>query len=91
MNNKALGNFLVAIMLLVIALWLFAVGYEDKPGHKCRWALCPYKGVKPSHYKEAVKALYEEGTDIYRIDLLHLQYPNDEYDQLEEKLFNPKK
>ena len=59
-------------------------------GHSCKWELCPYKGVKcaPGEWNEAVYSYTEceKGTDCYYIDMLHLQFPNDEYDQLEERL-----
>jgi hypothetical protein len=85
------GNFLIAGICAVTLLWLVSIGYEDKPGHECRWPKCPYRGVKPSGYEKAVeKYVGEVGTDGYCIDLLHLQYPNDEYEELEDKLFKPK-
>lgn len=80
--------FLIAGFFLVCAIWLVSIGYDYTPKHECRWELCPYKGVKPSGYKVAVKAYVgEEGTDGYCIDLLHLEHPNYEYEELENLLF----
>jgi len=59
-------------------------------GHTCKWSLCPYKGVKLADWKEAVlnHTKSPEGSDGYNIDILHLQYPSEDYDQLEERLIN---
>lgn len=56
--------------------------------HSCRWALCPYKEVTPDDYKKAVAEYTgaEEETDAFHIDMLHLQFPDEDYDQLEERL-----
>lgn len=62
-------------------------------GHKCKWQLCPYKDVVKANYKAAVLKYTDSpgGSDAVCIDLLHLEYPTLEYDQLEEKLFSAMK
>lgn len=58
-------------------------------GHTCRWELCPYKGVTAElAHRSVVSYTGEAYTDAYCIDMLHLQYPTEEYQQLEERLFN---
>lgn len=77
----------IFLCLTAIALILFCLT-EDK--HECKWKSCPYKGITPDKWKQSViKYIGEgsEGTDGYLIDMLHLQYPLDEYEQLEDKLF----
>lgn len=57
--------------------------------HVCKWELCPYKNITPLNWNSAVVDYVEdEGTDAWCIDMLHLEFPNDEYEQLEDKLFN---
>jgi len=57
-------------------------------GHECRWKLCPYKGITKDMWDQKVyDYVGERGTDAYLIDILHLKYPKDEYDELEDKLF----
>ena len=78
----------LAFLCICVGGLLYACS-KEKIGHECRWEHCPYKGVKPGQYEKAVEKYTEcdEGTDCYYIDILHLEYPTDEYDQLEEKLF----
>lgn len=82
-------NHSLKFKLLVVGC-VMAICLLETPGHHCRWALCPYKNVMPSDQREAVIEYTgcEEGTDSYCIDMLHLQYPDKDYDQLEEILFN---
>jgi hypothetical protein len=50
--------------------------------------MCPYKGIKKPEYSHAVK-VYTQSTvfdEAYKIDMLHLKYPNLEYDDLLTKL-----
>ena len=55
--------------------------------HACKWSLCPYQGIKAAQYEHAVgKYVGEACTDAYHIDMLHLQYPTEEYEQLEARL-----
>lgn len=59
--------------------------------HECRWNGCPYKGV-PTVYGEWNEAVFElsgceEGSDCYYIDMLHLQFPEEDADQLHDRLF----
>jgi len=61
----------------------------DKP-HKCRWALCPYKGVTLANYKQAISDYtgQSEGTEAHIIDCLHILHPTADYDQLAEMMEN---
>jgi hypothetical protein len=43
--------------------------------------------VKKDWDSAVTKYTGERGTDAWCIDMLHLEFPNDEYEQLEEKLF----
>ena len=81
----------VFLCLTGIALTLFCFT-EDK--HQCKWKLCPYKGITPDQWKQSVINYVgneNEGTDAYYIDMLHLEFPELEYDELENKLFQTKK
>ena len=76
---------LIFLCLTAIALILFCLT-EDK--HNCKWKLCPYKGITEAQYKEAVTNYTgEEGTDSWCIDMLHLEHPKAEYEELEAMLF----
>ena len=58
-------------------------------GHQCKWDKCPYKGVTADLAHRSVSAYVGEvGTDAYYLDILHLQHPTYEYEQLEDILFN---
>ena len=54
--------------------------------HTCKWAECPYHGIKPSQYRYIVEYVGSYGTDAYYIDSLHLAYPSAEYEELETRL-----
>jgi hypothetical protein len=57
-------------------------------GHQCRWDLCPYKGVIMKDATNAVSDYTGEAcTDAYYIDMLHIQYPTLDADQLDSLLF----
>lgn len=77
--------FIVSLIAVVLT-----TNYATR--HKCRFNSCPYKGVTPNGWSEAVKCYVgEEGTDGYYIDLLHLQYPDLDADELNDLLFATKK
>lgn len=59
--------------------------------HVCRWSLCPYKGATPDQWHRVVSNYTgcEEGTDGYLIDILHLERPTLDADQLDSLLFLP--
>ena len=61
--------------------------------HACKWELCPYKGITPNQWNQAVRdyTQCEEATDAYLIDILHLEYPMAEYEELDSMLFSPMK
>lgn len=79
-------------LLVTIAVLLASCSARHKGiGHLCKWPLCPYRGVTAGNARASVIAYTgESDTDAYCIDMLHLQYPAKEYDQLEELLFNNK-
>ena len=56
--------------------------------HECRFDMCPYKGIKKPEYSHAVKVYTQSMVfdEAYKIDMLHLKYPNLEYDDLLTKL-----
>ena len=60
------------------------VSCKKEPGHVCKWDHCPYKGITYRVYP--AHAEYEQGTDAYCIDALHILYPNDDYEILEQRL-----
>lgn len=77
----------VLLMALVIAGAFFIPGNS---GHSCRWKLCPYKGVKWIGRANAVTQYVGEdyaGSDSWCIDMLHLEHPKAEYEELEDMLF----
>lgn len=73
--------------ILVVLVSYFLMAYN----HKCRFALCPYTGITPAFWKEAVRNYSgcEEGSDCYEVDMLHLEFPDKSYDELEDMLFKP--
>lgn len=76
---------------ILIALVIISVDKAPYKKHSCRWDKCPYKGVTPNTASKAVVSYTGElMTYAYFIDMLHLQYPTEEYEQLEERLLNSK-
>lgn len=60
------------------------------PVHECRFDDCPYQGLYEfagviHEYGEPVDTEYE-GTDSYYIDKLHWEFPECNYDELEDRL-----
>lgn len=54
--------------------------------HFCKWAQCPYHGIKPDQFRYIVEYVGNYGSDSYYIDSLHLAYPTAEYEELETRL-----
>lgn len=77
------------IIISVVSIILIASCSSRERHHACVWDTCPYKGRIPTNYKQAVMQYTscEEGTDCYYIDMLHLEFPTEEYDKLEDRLF----
>lgn len=74
-------------MIFGAVLMAILFGCSKDPGHHCKFDKCPYKGVTADLVHKSVVAYTGEAyTDAYCIDMLHLQYPAEEYDQLEERL-----
>ncbi|MES2382436.1 MAG: hypothetical protein V4538_15420 [Bacteroidota bacterium] len=56
-------------------------------GHQCKWHLCPYKGITPANYGKAVSNYVGNSESVgYSLDILHLNFPNAEYEELESML-----
>lgn len=72
---------------LLIILLTIGCNQAKINGHQCKWDKCPYKGVTADlAHKSVIAYTGESYTDAYCIDMLHLQYPTEEYEQLEERL-----
>lgn len=72
----------------IILLLLVMSCFKPVLPHECNFGMCPYKGIKKPEYSHAVK-VYTQSTvfdEAYKIDMLHLKYPNLEYDDLLTKL-----
>lgn len=79
---------LLAAILIVCALCSSCAKVDNNVGHKCKWELCPYKNVMPNNYGKAVTQYTgTDGGDSYSIDILHLEFPAKEYEELEQMLF----
>jgi len=86
---KSLTTIFLCITAIALILFCFT---EDT--HTCKWKHCPYKGITPDKWKQSVinyVGIENEGTDGYYIDMLHLEFPGDEYDELENKLLTHNK
>lgn len=83
-------TYSLIFLILVIIFTSCDKGYINPAyGHICRWDNCPYKGITKNMWDEKVyEQVGERDTDAYHIDILHLKYPQDDYDELESKLFN---
>lgn len=80
---------------IIFGLFLMAVlftYFSCVAGHQCKYKECPYKGVTADLAHRSVSAYVGEVyTDAYYLDILHLQYPNEDYEQLENRLTNTQK
>lgn len=86
-NNTDYTILLLAIIFIIAAL-CSCKKQDTNQGHQCRWNLCPYKGVTPDKNGKAVRQYTgTDGGDSYSIDILHLEYPQANYDELEQMLF----
>jgi hypothetical protein len=73
---------------IIVSIVLFCSCMKQDAGHHCRWSSCPYKGIKAGQYSKAVTDYVGETyTDGWCIDMLHLNHPEEEYEQLEQRLF----
>lgn len=72
---------IIGIILLIIIL--FSCSRPDS-GHTCRWRMCPYKNILPNQWQREARMYNGDSDDGYRLDMLHLQYPTKEYEELEE-------
>lgn len=65
----------------------------SQPRHECGYDLCPYKGLREYQWSDSVASYTQcdKFTDAWCIDMLHLKYPDEDYEQLEDRLFNPSK
>lgn len=86
-------TIILALVILNVAIYSYCIHrdyFGNNNGHECKWKLCPYKGIKEVDHKAAVLSYVgndSEGTDGYCIDMLHLDNPTLEYDQLDSLLF----
>ena len=91
LKNKFDFSILLAGILLAILLMATSCSKPGIEQHTCKWHSCPYKGITPDKWKVSVLNYIGneyEGTDSYCIDMLHLEFTTDEYDELENKLFS---
>lgn len=97
MRKQTDYSLLAVLLVILIAVLAASCDKEAKliqlPSHKavsnvhtCRWAQCPYHGLKPNEYHYIVEYVGSYGTEAYYIDSLHLAYPNAEYEELEIRL-----
>lgn len=90
--NKPKDYTLLAVGLVLLLAVLIASCNHKEPIHKneshtCRWPLCPYKGITNDKAAKAVaNYVGDSGINAYYIDMLHIQYPTYEYDQLDSLL-----
>jgi Zn-finger protein len=88
-TNPDFTILLIAFIVIIAALISCQkIDIDKQSGHKCKWQFCPYKGVLNNQYGKAVAAYTgTDGGDAYSIDILHLEFPAKEYDELEQMLF----
>ena len=86
-HRRVLLSFIVLLLVVVLTSCGKSI-INPAYGHLCRWKLCPYKGITKDMWDQKVyEYVGERHTDAYHIDILHLKYPKDDYDELEDKLF----
>lgn len=72
--------------LLVFAVINTGCYVASKPNshHRCRWELCPYKGITPKEFKPAVLAYTQDydGSESVAVDMLHLLHPRWSYEKI---------
>jgi hypothetical protein len=80
-----IGSTILGLFIIVGIIYMLSSCTKAMNGHACKWEHCPYKGITLAQYPSRAEG--EEGSDLYYIDLLHLQHPALEYDELEDTLF----
>lgn len=78
---KKYKHQIIGLILLIIIL----LSCSKPDGHMCKWRLCPYKGIQPIDYQRVAQYYNEGYEESYQMDMLHLRYPDEEYDELEER------
>jgi hypothetical protein len=77
------------ILEILLVFLICIIIYDRKDAHTCKWRLCPYKGIYHNQWSERVTEYVGDiGTDAWHLDMLHLQYPKKEYEELEQLLDN---
>lgn len=76
------------LQIVLVAIICLIIFNRKQNYHSCRWDMCPYKGITPNEWHSKVsKYTGEKYSDSWCIDMLHLEYPDKEYDELEDILF----
>lgn len=80
----------IPLLIAVAASGGFSCKSEKKKEnvHSCKWEECPYIGITANDYQ--LRAECENGSDCYYFDSLHLEYPGESYDQLENRMLESK-
>lgn len=73
----------------IIAIFLLFISCQENEIHSCKYINCPYIGIQEYAYFSFVAKYYTEDEDTFHLDMLHLQHPNMEYDEIEYLFLNP--
>jgi len=76
-------KYILILLLFSCSKSINVVGNQHFP-HKCKYELCPYKGLYNEQWSDSV-ANYtgaKFGDTIHAIDMVHLKKPNWTYEQI---------
>lgn len=92
MTTKNVWYKLTSILIAASIAFTICGAFIEDRHHKCPFEYCPYKGKTKFdgviNTGQSQVDHSQDGTDTWCIDKLHFEYPNESYDQLENRLFN---
>jgi len=89
-NNLLLGAVTICFFMFIVIFCISATKAASRhQPHTCKWRECPYKGVcKAGADSSVTRYTGQRYTDGWCIDMLHIEYPDLNNDQLDSILFN---
>ena len=89
LNNPLYQIMFWFFVVLIAILFIFSCTKPLAEGHTCKWSKCPYKAVMTSQWHNKVQEYVGNDESVgFSLDMLHLQHPTWEYEQLEEAILN---
>lgn len=98
-QNNEFGAMIMGVITAIVILFSLFITYRWNralvmgQAHTCKWDKCPYKYVAFSARDSAVTHYLGDSlrmSDGWCLDMLHIEHPDMEYEQLDSLLFTSK-